>query len=250
MNAKQLIVSAALAASLALGASAALAQDTSTPDAPTEQRGFRGPRGDGGIFQNRPRLQDRMRDIRSLELAEEYTGLTIAEMRDALQGGQSLADLISANGQSVDNFIAAVMESVSARIDTAVENGRITTERAEEMKAQAQARVTAWVNGEPGPLAALLHEYTGLEMPELREAHQNGQTLADLITANGQSVDAFIAAAMEPVSARIDMAVENGRITAERAEALKAQALERITNRVNGEAEPAEESVAMLLGEL
>jgi hypothetical protein len=191
-----------------------------------------------------------MRDIRSLELAEEYTGLTIAEMREALQSGQSLADLINANGQSIDNFIAAVLENVNARIDTAVEHGRITAERAEEMKAQAQARVTAWVNGEPGPLAALLHEYTGLEMPELREAHQDGQTLADLITANGQSVDAFIAALMEPVSARIDQALENGRITAERAEALKAQALERITNRVNGEVGRLETSIGMALADL
>lgn len=247
MNTKQLIISAALAASLALGAGAALAQDTSTPTAPTEQRGFRGPRADRPF---RNQLPERLRDLRSLELAEEYTGLTIAEMRDALQSGQTLADLISANGQSVDNFIAAALENVSARIDTAVENGRITAERAETIKAQAQERITAWVNGEPGPLAALLLEYTGLELPELRAAHQNGQTLADLITANGQSVDAFIAAVMEPINLRIDTAVENGRITAERAEALKAQVLERITNRVNGAGGRGQMNIVETLGEL
>lgn len=253
MNTKQLIVSAALAASLALGIGVALAQDDSTPNAPAEQHGFRGPRGDRGFFQNRPfrdQMQGRLPDLRSLELAEEYTGLTLAEMRDALQNGQTLADLITANGQSVDAFIAAVMENVNARIDTAVENGPITAERAEELKATAQERITAWVNGEPGPLAALLEEYTGLELPELREAHQNGHTLADLITANGQSVDDFIAAVMEPVSARIDMAVENGRITAERAEELKALALERITARVNGKVGRAETSISTMLAEL
>lgn len=249
MNTKQLIVSAALAASLALGVGTTLAQDTSTPTAPTEQRGFRGPRSDRPR-PDRPFRDARLRNLRSLELAEEYTGLTIAEMRAALQGGQTLADLITANGQSVDTFVTAVMENVNARIDSAVANGRITAERGEVMKMQAQARITTWINGEPGPLAALLLEYTGLELPELREAHQNGQTLADLITANGQSVDAFIAAVMEPINLRIDTAVENGRITAERAETLKAEVLERITNRVNGAGGRGQMNIVETLGEL
>jgi polyhydroxyalkanoate synthesis regulator phasin len=244
MNPKHIVISAALAASLTLGVGAALAQDNSTPNPPTELRGLR---------PNRPfrdQLPERLRDIRSLELAEEYTGLNIAEMREALQSGQSFADLITTNGQSVDAFVAAVMEQVTTRIDTAVENGRISAERGEQMTTQAQARITAWANGEPGPLAALLHEYTGLELPELREAHQNGQTLVEIITANGQSVDTFIASVMEPINLRIDTAVENGRISAERAAELKAQALDRITRRVNGEAGPGEENIAMLLGDL
>src|SRR5690606_35801319 len=116
--------------------------------------------------------------------------------------------------------------------------------RAEAMKTQAQERITAWVNGESGARAALLLGVREREWPELREAHQNGQTLADLITANGQSVDDFISAVLEPFNARIDRAVENGRITAERAEAMKTQAQERITAWVNGESSA---SIAMIL---
>lgn len=157
MNTRQMIISAALAAALTLGAGAALAQDDSTPNAPAEQRGFRGPRGDRGFMENRPlrdrdqgRLRERLSGLPSLELAEEYTGLTLAQLREALQGGQTLADLISANGQSVDDFIAAVVENMNARIDTAVENGRITAAQAETLKARALERITARVNGEPG----------------------------------------------------------------------------------------------------
>ena len=40
-------------------------------------------------------------------LLEEYTGLSIADVQDALQNDQTLADLITANDQSVDDFIAA-----------------------------------------------------------------------------------------------------------------------------------------------
>lgn len=147
MNARQLLVSAGLAVSLAFGVDAALAQDTSTPDSPTEQRGFR---------PNRPLRDHRLRTIHSLELAEQYTGLNISEMRTALQSGQSLADLISANGQRVDDFISAVLEPFNARIDRAVENGRITAERAEAMKTQAQERITAWVNGESSASIAMI----------------------------------------------------------------------------------------------
>lgn len=264
MKVKQTLISSVLATSLLVGAGAALAQDDSTtaPDAPGVQQQFQGQRGprNGGQGQQgiRPGVQMAVRlELRDLaDMAQEYTGLSLVEIRDAYQNGQTLAQLIEANGQSVDAFIAAAIEDINARIDTAVENGNLDAARAETLKANVEARVSAYVNEGPqangqgpgGPairravglqlyeLAELSEEYTGLTLAELREAHQSGQTLAELIEANGQSVDAFVAAAIENVSARIDTAVENGNLDADRAATLKATIEARVTARVNGEA--------------
>lgn len=86
-----------------------------------------------------------------------------------------------------------------------------------------------------GELLSLVEEYTGLTQEELRTAHQNGQTLAEVIEANDGSVDDFVAAAVEQVNTQIDEAVTNGRITEERAELMKENLSEQITAWVNGE---------------
>ena len=71
-----------------------------------------------------------------------------AAIREAHMNGQTLAELIEANGQSVDDFIAAAVSAASERINTAIDNGRITEERAAEMIATLEERLTALVNGE------------------------------------------------------------------------------------------------------
>ncbi|MAS35059.1 MAG: hypothetical protein CL610_13700 [Anaerolineaceae bacterium] len=241
MKTKKLILSTVLVSSLTIGAGAALAQDddSATTSPPAQQRGpFR---GDGlrDRLHNRPGMAQRgprFEDFGALALMEEYTGLTLTELRDAHQNGQTLAEMIEANGQSVDDFIADATENAYARIDTAVANGRITEEEADTLKAEINERLTARINGEPGAVQALLESYTGIDTFEaLRDAHQSGQTLAEIIEANGQSVDDFIADAADLAYDRIDTAVANGRIDDDRAEELKALALERITAAVNGE---------------
>jgi hypothetical protein len=81
-------------------------------------------------------------------LVKEYTGLTEQEVRAAFHEGQTLADLIEANDQSVEGFVAAAVEQVSAQLDEAVAAGRISEDRAEEIKATLSERITAWVNRE------------------------------------------------------------------------------------------------------
>lgn len=86
-------------------------------------------------------------------------------------------------------------------------------------------------------MQALVQEYTGLTHDEIREAFQNGSTLADLIEANGQSVDDFITASVELAEARLDEAVENGFLTEDEAAEKLTEITEKITARLNGEFE-------------
>ncbi|MEO0564679.1 MAG: hypothetical protein AAF125_21420 [Chloroflexota bacterium] len=82
------------------------------------------------------------------ELVLEYTGLEREALREALQGGATLEELIVANGETLESFQAAVEAEIEARLDAAVAEGRITEEQAAERLAQAQERAEAFANGE------------------------------------------------------------------------------------------------------
>ena len=162
MNAKKLLISSALIASLTVGAGAALAQDdtgTTPPDAPPAlgmqhrfgpqgqfgpgrrgPEGQFGPQGRGGRFGGGLRMGAEMMD-----LAMEYTGLSLTELQTARRDGQTLAELIEANGQSVDAFVEAAVAAASARIDERLANAQT---QAEAFKSTLADRITAQVNGE------------------------------------------------------------------------------------------------------
>lgn len=154
MNLRKSLIFALLMLSLLVGAGAALAQDDGsyTSDAPTwRYDGPRGPhhqrdhwRGDHA----RGPVRLRFGSIVALELMEEYTGLTLAELRQARQDGQTLAALIEANDRSVEAFVAEALEKVDARLATAVENGRLTEDEAAALREEIEARLWARINGE------------------------------------------------------------------------------------------------------
>jgi ribosomal protein S20 len=56
------------------------------------------------------------------------------------------------------------------------------------------------------------------------QARRNGQSLTDYIIENGADPDAVSSAVLTQITERIQQAVENGRITAEQAEALESRA--------------------------
>jgi hypothetical protein len=59
-----------------------------------------------------------------------------------------MAEVAQANGVDVQTVVDAIVADISARIDEAVANGRLTQAEADEKKAELPERVTARVNGE------------------------------------------------------------------------------------------------------
>lgn len=148
-------------------------------------------------------------------LAEEYTGLSGTALLSALQDGSTLEELIVANGQTVEAFVAAATEDAFARIDEALANGNLTQAQADAMKVLVSEQINARLSEPFGRLmnanglprmadqlsGELLQEYTGLTLEEVSTALQGGSTLAELIEANGQTVDAFVADAVSQLQA-------------------------------------------------
>jgi hypothetical protein len=68
------------------------------------------------------------------------TGLTKAQLAEELKAGKSLAQVAGANGSSEQAVVDAVMAKITARLDKAVANGKITPEKKAEILARAAER--------------------------------------------------------------------------------------------------------------
>ena len=83
-----------------------------------------------------------------LEVAASYLGLSQSELRDELAEGRTLAEIARAEGKSVDGLVQALADAAEQRIDDAVEDGRLSEERAAELKDGLEDRIEDRVDEE------------------------------------------------------------------------------------------------------
>lgn len=97
----------------------------------------RGPRGHGGFGHFRGGAD-----------LTEVLGLEQSELREAIAGGQTLAEVAAAQGVDTQELIDALVDAAEERVATAVQNGRIDQERADEILADVAEKAEDLVNGE------------------------------------------------------------------------------------------------------
>ena len=138
----------------------------------------------------------------------------------------------------------ALKQALKNRVDDAVEQGRLTEEQGNRMKERIDAGEVPFFGLGPGfhkhhdgPFHAKLEaaaEYLGMTEAQLREALENGKTLAQVAKDRGKSVDGLVDALVARAEQKLGNAVEEGRLT----EAEKREMLEglrdRLTDVVNG----------------
>lgn len=190
--------------------------------------------------------------IRELvQIVTDDLGIAPADLWEQLQD-QSLADVIAANGGDVATITADVTAAITGRINTALEDGTITQERADAILSRLPEVVENALNGEysalrgfrPGlrdqfgrgqlgergglfgemlrldalPLVNAAADATGLTAREIAEQIRAGSTLSEVISANGGTPEAVITAAIAAAQTRLDEAVANGRFTQQQAD--------------------------------
>jgi polyhydroxyalkanoate synthesis regulator phasin len=114
--------------------------------------GPRGPDFFGGL-----RELPFVRPALDLDLAADYLELTPSELRDELAEGKSLADVARAEGKSVDGLVQVLVGAAEERIDDAVADGRLSEERASELKADLEERIEERVDDELARFELPLH---------------------------------------------------------------------------------------------
>ncbi len=135
------LLAAGLSSLLAVGiAGAALAQDPPAPgngQAPAAEEGGR--QGNNGGPRHRAGKG-------LLKNVAETIGIEVRALAEELKAGKTIAEVATANSVDpqlvIDNAIAAA----NARIDAAVEAGKIPAEKAAEMKTRVAEKITKVVN--------------------------------------------------------------------------------------------------------
>jgi lambda repressor-like predicted transcriptional regulator len=176
-----------------------------------------------------------------------YLQLSPRELRARLQAGNSLAQIATAQGKSVDGLRAALVVAFRAKVERAASAGRIDSARAERLRERAPALVERLVQRTPhvrgtrvyarGGVLRVAGNYLGLTPKELVYELRNGTSLADLAGAHGKSVDGLEAALFAAFKAKVDAAVAAGRLDAARAQRVLRRApvhIHRLVNRSRG----------------
>ena len=86
----------------------------------------------------------------ALATVAEALGVTEEELRTALSDGRTVAEVAAEQGVDVQVVVDAVLAEVRERVEQRVAAGDLTQEQADEVLADAEARATAFVDGD-GP---------------------------------------------------------------------------------------------------
>lgn len=144
----------------------------------------------------------------------------------------------------------ALKAALKARIDAAVEAGRLTEAEGNEIKARidsgdfplfgpgGRGDGPGFGHGPGfGPAAELeaAASYLGMTEAQLRAAREEGKTLAQVAQERGKSVDGLVDALVNAATEDLEQAVQDGRLTEAQKDSIVAGLRERITAMVNGE---------------
>lgn len=204
-----------------------------------------GGHGPGGDMMGR-----RFEAVSDLSIAAKAIGMTESELRTALQGGPSLAQVAKSKGVDVQKVIDALVADRNLEIDGAVKAGQITQAQAEEMKANVTQRITDRVNGTfagpgfgmgrghgmmgPGEDLSVVAKAIGISDSDLLSALQNGKSIADVAKSKNVAVQTVIDALVASEKTEVQSMVTAGRITQAQADTMIANLTQRVTAMVNG----------------
>ena len=185
-----------------------------------------------------------------LDDAASYLGLTEAELRTKLRNGNSLADIATEQGKSVDGLVDALVAAEKKQLGAAVKAGKLTDAQRDRIETNLEDRVTDAVNAELpsfgfkfGPGAFLpsrgshldaAASYLGVTESELQADLREGKSLADVAKEEGKSVDGLVDALVAAEKKELDEAVQDGRLTDTQRDKLASTLEERVTDLVNG----------------
>ena len=184
---------------------------------------------------------------------EEQTGLSKEELRSRLAGGESLADVIEAEGGDVEAVVAAALAGLDEKIESLVANGRLQSDQVDDYKAAAEQRVRDWLagsyegkrgksrgrhGGNAGGLIAIVSEQTGVSVEDIRVRLAEGESLADVIESADGDLAAVTDVAMAGFEERLTAAIENGKLSADQADEIRQGMRDRIETSLQADGGP------------
>jgi polyhydroxyalkanoate synthesis regulator phasin len=85
-----------------------------------------------------------------IEAAAQVLDMSQEELKDELKDGNSLAEIVEAQGMTVDDFKAELLNQLQALLDSDVADGTLTQEQADRLSEGLEKRIDNIVNAQPG----------------------------------------------------------------------------------------------------
>ena len=167
-------------------------------------------------------------------------GITRQQLRSDLAGGQTLAELATANGTSVNGLEQAILGAAQSRLDQAVAAGLLTSQNEQAVLSRVSARIGTLVNvTHPRARVAVARRlrlgvvrvsarYLGLTPKQLRSEVSSGQTLAQVTAASGKSASGLEQAVQTALKTRLDRAVTKGNLSTQQEQTLLGEVQTRL----------------------
>jgi ferritin-like protein len=186
----------------------------------------------------------------TLAAAATALGISEADLKTALQSGQSLAQIAQAKGVDPNKVIDALVNASKAELADQVKAGTITQAQADARAATLTQRLTEFVNNPGGPGGPGRHgpgerglergdnmtaaaNTIGVSKAELLAALKSGQSIAQVAQSKGVDVNKVITAIIDPEKAELAVKVQAGTITQAESDRRLAIMTERVTAGVN-----------------
>ncbi len=183
-----------------------------------------GLRGSGGGFGQGPhRGGPGMLGGLFLDPVATYLGISSTDLRTALDGGQTLAQVAQAHGKSASDLKTFLLNQESTRIDQLINTNF----------KQLQSQSPGGPSGPGGPFGANVATFLGISETDLHAALQSGQTLAQVAQAHGKSAADLKTFLTTQLKTRLDQDVAAGRITSQQETDRLSQASSRIDQMIN-----------------
>lgn len=240
-----------------IGGGVVVAQEGSDGDAPDGERQFDGQK------------DHRRGHGRGFQAIINASGLDASIFVDGFESGMTINEVLAANNVDSGLVLGMVLADIEVKLSEKVADGSITQAEADEMLANAESKLSTLMDSTPPPPGDRPHDgerdgerhgrhhrgagldvvagAIGISVDELKAALQDGSTIGQVADANGSSAGAVISAMVSAATDRIDQAVADGKIDAEKADEIKSNLTDRITDFVNNgrperTAPPAEEA--------
>ena len=185
------------------------------------------------------------------KVAASTIGIEPKALAEAVRGGQSVAEVARSHNVEPQAVVDAIVAAADKKIDSLVDSGKITADRAATMKDRLPDRVTKFVNGglkgkgKQHAKRATVRRHArragavvaagviGIQPKALAEAVRGGQSVADVARSHNVEPQAVIDAVVAAGDKKIDSLVESGKVTADRAATMKERLHQRVTTLVN-----------------
>jgi uncharacterized protein (DUF433 family) len=85
----------------------------------------------------------------AVQAAAKEIGVSVNELKDARKSGKSIAQVAKDHNKSVDDVVNAIVKAATSDVDQAVKDGKLDSQKADQIKQKLPDRVKQLVNREP-----------------------------------------------------------------------------------------------------